>query len=141
MTALIQNTTVYDLKSAYETRTNESKYPPGYLKNIYQIYEQHHVALMELAQTKHSEDSIDTDSLDRMEHRLLKNQAQMLKLGSSLQASNLEEIQDILKLWHLVAIQEVSPYDVSMADDLILVVYNYFASRETERRKPNSALA
>lgn len=124
--------TTVELKTiAFEQQFENLKYPAGYLEGIREAYEQHHLALTKLSRVLPSQNVVDPDTLDLLEHRLLKAQEQLLELGASVKLSSQEEILDILKLWHQVAVKEVAPHDVSMTDNLILAVYEYLLAQPT----------
>lgn len=111
--------------NALNFQKTESNYGAGYIKNIRQTYEQHHHALREIAKTPPSDDATQMQTLDLMEHRLLKSQDRLLELSTHLKVSNLEEVSEILELWHDAAITEVSPDNIRLSDKLVLVMYRY----------------
>lgn len=112
-----------------ENTPEKSMYPPRYLEDIRDAYEQHHKALQKLAGTSPTQNKVDDDNVDLIEYRLLKSQEHLLKLATNMRPSNLHEIDQLLKLWRQVAIEDVSQVDISLSDELILTVCKFFENR------------
>ena len=106
-------------------RHQTTKYPADYLKTITQTYQDHHNALVEIAQVVPDPQSGPTDTADLYEFRILKSQEKLLELAATAEISTFEEMTDILDLWHTVAIKDVAPEDISLADLLILAVHKH----------------
>lgn len=100
-----------------------SKYPANYLKTITQTYQEHHCALMQIAQVVPDLQSDTDGTTDLYEFRILKSQEKLLELAATAEISTFEEMTDILDLWHTVAIKGVADHDISLANQLILAVH------------------
>lgn len=110
---------------------NGSCYPSGYLKSIRKEYGDISLSLKKLAKATPPETQQQCENFDLLEYRFLQNQHQLLELGAALQPSNLEDIVEILKLWYEAAIKDISPFDIKLTDELVLVAYKYFESLNT----------
>lgn len=102
-----------------------SKYPPDYLKTLTQTYQDQDYALEQIAAIFPK--SLTSDTSDLQEFRLLKSQDRLLELAATSTPSTLEDITDIFNLWHIAAIKDVAPEDISVTDQLILTIYKNMA--------------
>ena len=116
--------------NALNLHKSESKYAAGYIKNIRETYLQHHETLKEIANTPPPENPSTSETLDLLEYRMLKSQEKLLQVGSQVRPSNLEDVSELLELWHYAAISSVAPEDVRPADALVLVAYNYIKAAQ-----------
>ena len=107
-----------------------TRYPAGYIANINEIYQQYDAELSTLAKVHPDDDK--SDASDLMVHRLLKSQETLLELAGNMRVTSLTEASELLSLWHSVAIRDVSPYDVSLADGLILALHDYLVQPQPQ---------
>ena len=103
-----------------------SKYPAGYLEFLSKEYHETTQSLKKLASAPPATTQAQSDRLDVIEYSLLKRQDQILELGSKVKATSLSDVIQIIKLWHVAAVQNVAPQDIRQTDHLILTLSQYF---------------
>jgi len=100
-------------------------HPPDYLENIIQMYHGNQQSLQALAEGRPRLGGNLLSSHDLEERRLLENQDHLLELATLVKPSSLKQVHQILTLWHQLAVREVAPHDVSIADKLVLAAFQY----------------
>ena len=114
-----------------QLRTNfapTGNYSSDYLEVIIRNYEANQHSLKALAEGSPLSQPRVLSCDDLEENRLLGKQDHLLELAALVQPSDLKQLHQILRLWHQVAIKEVVPEDISIADRLVLAAYTFTVS-------------